>query len=218
MPTVRRSPVAEPDQPLADNYFRLTHDDQTGDLQLHPAIAGIGLASALLGELIWDGKVMLRDGNLVCRDFTPPRTALTHRIVEQVVHEPDVRPVADWLNYLALDAHEQVAQRLLDANHVSRVKRRKRLRQHTAYEPSNGNSWVWVRVSITDALNKRRQMPLIDVHLAGLAKVTNLLGAVMAYYDGADFLDYLLPGLPPDVRELLAATAAVVEARVLSGH
>lgn len=210
--------MVEPNRPLADDYFRLSHDDQTGDLLLHPAIAGIGLASALLGELIWEHKTAVREGSLVCLDDTPPRTALAHRILEQVVHEPQALPVADWLTYLARDVHEQVAQRLLDANYVFRVKRRKGLRQHTAYEPANGNSWVWVRVSISDSLNKHRQMPLTEIHLAGLAKVTNLLSAVMAHYDGADFLDHLLPCLPGDVRDLLDVTAAVVEARVLSGY
>jgi hypothetical protein len=172
----------------------------------------------LLGELVWDRKVEIRAGALVWCDSTPPRTALTHRILEQIVHEPQTRPVSDWLNYLALDAHEQVAQRLLDANHVSRVRRRKGLRQHTAYEPADSNSWAWVRYSISDSLNKHRQMTLARIHLTELAKVTNLLGDVMAHYDGADFLDHLVPSLPRVVRDLLDATAAVVEARILSGY
>ncbi len=65
---------------LADGYFRMRHHDRTGDLRLHEAIAGLGLASALTGELIWQDKVTLEDGMPVCCDPSLPSGTLVHRV------------------------------------------------------------------------------------------------------------------------------------------
>jgi hypothetical protein len=208
----------QPVRLLADDYFRVSHDDHSGGLRLQAGIAGIGLASALLGELVWESKVVVEDGRLVWCDRSAPRTALTHRVLEQIIHEPVLLTVREWLIYLSIEAHEQVAQRLLDTNQVAQVRRRRGLRHHLTYEPADPNEWVWTRLSIADALNHRRRMSPVSVHLAGLVKATNLLGDVMTHYDGADYLDQLLPQLPAGVVELLAITSAVVNDRVLSGH
>jgi|GEM_PF-2614382 len=56
---------------LADDFWRLAHHDVTGKPRLNERAAGLGLAAALLGELLWIGKINIRDGRLWVADNTP---------------------------------------------------------------------------------------------------------------------------------------------------
>ena len=49
---------------LADDFWRLAHHDVSGKPRLNGRAAGLGLAAALLGELMWAGKITARDGRL----------------------------------------------------------------------------------------------------------------------------------------------------------
>ena len=41
---------------LADQFFLIAHEDRTGRSRLHPRATGLGLAAALLGELMLTGR------------------------------------------------------------------------------------------------------------------------------------------------------------------
>ena len=49
---------------LADQFYLIAHEDRTGRSRLHPRATGIGLAAALLGELILDNKLRIFAGDL----------------------------------------------------------------------------------------------------------------------------------------------------------
>ena len=48
---------------LADQYFLIAHEDRTGRSRLHPRATGLGLAAALLGELMLEGRLRIVEGD-----------------------------------------------------------------------------------------------------------------------------------------------------------
>ncbi len=70
---------------LADDMFRVIHEDRDGGRLLHPDVAALGLAAALLGELLLAGRVTFRAGQVIVLDLRPPLDALAHTVLDQSV-------------------------------------------------------------------------------------------------------------------------------------
>ncbi|WP_160330371.1 GOLPH3/VPS74 family protein [Sphaerimonospora mesophila] len=45
--------------PLASDLYFVIHDDRTGQMRLHPRLTGLGLAAAVVGELMLAGRVAI---------------------------------------------------------------------------------------------------------------------------------------------------------------
>ena len=63
---------------LADQFFLIAHEDRTGKSRLHPRATGLGLAAALLGELVMQGRIRAVEGELFVVNPEPPGDALAH--------------------------------------------------------------------------------------------------------------------------------------------
>lgn len=57
---------------LADDLYLLAHNEVTGRPHLQPRAAGMGLAGALLAELILSGTICLQSGRIGLAGGTPP--------------------------------------------------------------------------------------------------------------------------------------------------
>src|SRR5690348_2754844 len=113
MMTLRPGPL-----PLADDFFLLTHDAYTGTPRIARDAIHLGLAAALLGELIIPGYVTIQDGYLLVTDTRPPADALAHAVLDQIVAAGQPHPVPDRLVHLARDALPAVGIRLQRAGLV----------------------------------------------------------------------------------------------------
>jgi hypothetical protein len=211
-----------PPELLADDFFRLCHNDHRGDLLLGERAARLGLASALLGELAWEGKVTVEAGYVHVRDRSAPPNSVTHQVLDQIIGERAPKPIRTWLNFLSLDAYERVAGRMVDANQVTaHTVRRNLLKRVTVYVPTEPNWFGWPRARLHTGLSYQRAgFSDLDVHLAGLAVATDLIHGVL---DGGPdsaghYLNHLLSQAHPVARELLDVTQAVVGDSVLSGR
>jgi Golgi phosphoprotein 3 (GPP34) len=204
---------------LADEFFLLAHDDASGKPRLHPRVVGIGLASALLGELVLFGRVRIQGPDLVVVDGRPVDDELTDRVLT-VIAGRRPRPVSTWLAALADTAPAEVAARLAADGVVNRVSSR---------WPGRGDRWVpadmstaaWpaarLRMLLTHAEAHAEAPPVPDVALAGLALSCGL-SSYLLWDTGPEVRDHLgrlLSGLGP-VRDLLAYTEAAVGDAVMS--
>ncbi|MEV0569774.1 GPP34 family phosphoprotein [Dactylosporangium sp. NPDC050588] len=73
---------------VADELFRIAHDDRTGRSRLNPRVLGLGLTGGLLSELVPHRRIVIRDGVivLVCRE--PPPDPLAHATLAQLITSP----------------------------------------------------------------------------------------------------------------------------------
>ena len=117
---------------LADDFFLMTHDGLTDKPRLSGRILGLGLAGALLGELILLGAVDIVDDNLVPiadpptlpialnDDPAPDEGEPTSRnFLDEIIgmlYEEQRLPVRDWLTYLGQQAPDRVGERLGSEN------------------------------------------------------------------------------------------------------
>ncbi|MDG4793490.1 GPP34 family phosphoprotein [Micromonospora sp. WMMD1082] len=202
---------------LADEFFYLAHDDQTGRPRLFESATGHGLAAALLAELYGEGRVTFEGRQLRVTDTSPPTDWLQHLVLDRLVAEPR-HTTRTWLAFLATTAYEQVATRmwqlgLLQPQQVGRL-----WRHRTVYVPTDMNTaaWSWARLSFQ--LRNYQRLNAFDVALAGVALHTQLSPILL---DGTPlavraFLRQQIEQAHPPLRDLLADLGAVVGGTVLS--
>jgi hypothetical protein len=200
---------------LADEFFLLAHDDVSGKPRLHPRVIGIGLASALICELVLFGRVRIQGSDLIVVDGHPIDDELADRVLTAIAGRRR-QPVSFWLAALAETAPADVAARLAADGVVNRVSSR---------WPGRGDRWVpadmstaaWPAARLRMLLTHQEAPTIPDVALAGLALSCGLSSYLL--WDTApevrDHLDRLLSELPP-VRDLLAHTEAAVSDAVMS--
>jgi hypothetical protein len=202
---------------LADQYFLIAHEDRTGRSRLHPRATGLGLAAALIGELMLDGHLELIDGDLFIANRQPPGDALSHDILSLLIAQPQHREVRTWLAYLSQDAAVRVGERLIRAGAVEPVTRRKILSTTTFYMPNSAeqrNAAAWAPARLANLLVRGLEMSISDRVLAGLVAATGLTRHVLYDYELHRQAFLMLPStvgsLPGDLRELIEYTEASV--------
>src|ERR1041384_1529675 len=76
---------------LADQFFLIAHEDRSGRSRLHPRATGLGLAAALLGELMLSDRLRVFEGELDGVSREPPRDALSHNNLDLLIAQPQHR-------------------------------------------------------------------------------------------------------------------------------
>ncbi len=202
---------------LADQYFLIAHEDRTGRSRLHPRATGLGLAAALIGELMLAGRVRIIEGELHIVSRQPPGDALAHDILDLLIAQPQHREVRVWLAFLSQDAAVRVGERLMRGGAVEPVTRRRMLGTQTLYMPNNAeqrNAAAWAPARLANLLMRNLEMSAGDRLLAGLVAATGLTRHVL--YDFALHRQAMLnltdvvASLPADLRELIEYTEASV--------
>jgi hypothetical protein len=201
---------------LADDFFFAAHDDVNGKVRLSDRAAGIGLAAALLGELILFRKITLERDEVVVIDRRKVHDALVNGVLEEIIREPETRPVRDWLRYLGRNSYDWVAQRMMREGLV-RIGETKRFRRKSGYRPVDLNSAAWPIVRVAQKLARQEPIVLPDIVLAGLLAATGLDRYLRAeaINDIYVYLEHLISRLPRPLRVLVAETEAAIGDAVL---
>ncbi|MFF5228940.1 GPP34 family phosphoprotein [Dactylosporangium sp. NPDC000521] len=211
---------------LANGYYLIAHDDRTGRSRLHPRAAGLGLAAALLGELMLYGRLRAMTGDLYVVSQEPPGDSLAHTVLDLLIAQPQHREIRTWLAYLAADATDQVGERLLRAGVVEPVTRRKLLSaSQTLYLPLTAeqrNTAAWESIRLSEALAHRRSMGLHDRSLIALVVATGLTRHVFAgvqeQRECMRQLPAIMASLPDDLVQLVQYTEAAVGSALAVGR
>jgi hypothetical protein len=205
---------------LADDYYRLAHDDVTGKPRLHSTAMDMGCAAALLAELIRDRRIVVEEGAVVVTDRKPPDDSLMHTVLDQLVAEEGRRhDVRTWLTFLSKEAAQQIAQRLLRGGHVRMTAVRKLGRQTgVVYVPVDMNEAARPWALLSQRLRRHEPLGYDELSLAGLARATGLESLLL---DGApattfEFLNHQVGTLWPPMRWLLFHTHASIGGAVLA--
>ncbi|PZF99423.1 GOLPH3/VPS74 family protein [Micromonospora endophytica] len=215
---VRAAASAAAPTRLADEFFYLAHDDQTGRSRLFESATAHGLAAALLLELYGEGRITFEGRHIRVIDTLPPRDWLRHLVLDRLVAEPRHTATRTWLAFLGTTAYEQVATRMWQRGFLRQQQVGRLWRQRIIYIPTDVNTaaWSWARLSYQ--LRRYQRLNAFDAALAGLALHTALDPILL---DGAPqatraFLREQVNQTPLPLRDLLADLGAVVGGAVLS--
>lgn len=205
---------------LADEFFLIALDDRTGRPRLSPKVFGLGLAGALLGELLLDGLITVEGGHVLVVDHRPPVDALAHTILDQIVSEVSPYGVRSWLVFLARDATERVAERLSRAGHIRREQSRRMLRREAIYPPTDANTAHLPTARLATSLRNGRQVSWTDAVLLGLVMATGLDNLLLFPDDDAarGYLTHLIEHLTPSLHALVWHVHAAVGDAVITGR
>lgn len=201
---------------LADDFFRLAHDDTSGQLRVHARAASWGIASALLAELLYAGRIRIGDGVVYpASQAGPPADAVSHGVFDQIIAERTRHTARTWLAFLSDDAYRQVAGRLVRAGHVRRTSSRFLWwTWSTTYVPVDMKTAAWPVVRLAMGLRQRSPLNEHDVFLLGLAEATGLEEWLIRDADHRDwargYLRHLLTTLSSPAVELLTHTRAAI--------
>jgi len=207
--------------PLADEFFFIVHDVQSGKLRLQARTAGLGLAGALMGELVLNGNMDVANGTLTVIDEQPlPEDDLGYRVLRQLTADRQNRSLRTWLAFFAQGAVERVGVRLTRAGHIEASKTKRPWGTAIRYMPTDLNMAVWPSDRLNLLVSRGDPSNFSDAMLAGLVAVTGLTKQV--WWDGdAVTLRHIaaaVASLPISLREILSHTEAAVGDATLSPH
>lgn len=207
---------------LADEFFLITWDTAvSGTPILHVQATSLGLAGALLAELVMLERVTVQGSKIWVTDVTPVEDPLAQDILTMMSAAPEHTDVRTWLAYLAQSGVESVADRLVHAGLVSREETRSMLLRRTVrYVATDYAKGAWPTHRVELMLTNRRPMTLSDMALVALIDATGLLDWLMSkMQDRRGVRHYtatLMATLPPPLRDLAGHVNTAVGNAVLS--
>lgn len=201
---------------VADELYLIAHHEQTGRAHLAPRAVGLGLAGGLLAELVLADAITIEAGTVTAAWPGQADDELTAAVAGQITTETPLRPVADWLAFLARTATGNVAARLAAAGYLAAAPRRPwKTPRFVPVDPDCAFAPV---ARLKAALHPDRPGDAQAVALAGLAAACGL-GPRLALYlpSGARArTGALVPLLDPGLHFVITQTQATVDAAVLA--
>jgi hypothetical protein len=216
---------------LADDFFLVAHNHDADAIvpRLHGTGIDLGLAGALLAELVLERRLEIAGGRVVVFDPTPTNDPLAASLLRDIVTEPP-HSIRVWLEYLSHDARDKVGSRLHIAGQLAQVRLRKWWGGPTVqYRAVNAERALIPEVRLHDLLARpypglapgrisQDHKLMQDVMLAALSHSTGLLSALMWFHGphrARSQVDELRRALPVSLLELAKQTEAAVGDAVL---
>lgn len=211
---------SSPQLPLADDLFLTAHDTVKGKSLLTPATLGLGLAAALIGELVFWRRLDLVDGKLALIDDRPTGDPATTAVLDQLLREGHHRAVRDWIAFLATGvAADLVERRLARAGLVIRQEKRGLLGSKVSFVPADAMVAGWPATRIRTYIVRDELLDVPDLVLAGLILATGLDQHVFMTLDNRGrtlLFDQFRRRLPAMLQDLVAHAEAAVGDAVMA--
>jgi hypothetical protein len=206
---------------LGNDLYLICFREQTGRAVVTDAVAGLGLAGGLLGELVLGGHLLVHDGLLYPAAGVPaPSDLLLWEVLRAVAGQRQPQDVGTWLRFLATDAVNDVRHRMCAAGLLARARTRRLAgRGRDRYLPTDSTAAAWPAIRLARQLCAGEPMPLQDGVLAGLVAATGLLRHVLwgpEHSPGFAYADRLPHLLPQPLAAIVAHTEAAVGQHVLT--
>ena len=212
--------ASSPQLPLADDLFLTAHDTVKGKCLLSPATLGLGLAGALIAELVLWRRIDVLDGKITIIDDRQTGDPATTAVLDQVLREGHHRVVRDWISFLATGiATDLVERRLARSGLVQRQEKRGLLGTKVSFVPTDSMTAGWPATRIRTFVSRGELLDVADLSLAGLILATGLdqhVFVTMEARDRAQLFDQIRRRLPMMLQELVGHTEAAVGDAVMA--
>ena len=135
---------------LADDYYLICFQEQTGRAVVTDAVAGLGLAGGLLAELVLGAHLTIHHGRLYPVAGTPaPTDPPLREILQTVCGQQQPQATGTWLRFLATDAVCDVRARMGATGLLARVRtRRLGVTGRQVYLPTDSNAAAWPAIRL----------------------------------------------------------------------
>lgn len=180
--------TSRPDEPIAiaDDFYLIALDERTGRPRLHAKAMSLGLAAALLCELVLSDHIGVKSNRLEIAARRPPlEDPILLRMLDHIVAEPD-HSVPVWLAFFAQTATEAVAERLVGRGYLRTETTRGLLRSKDSNVPTDLVALAWRSLRIAQVIAKRDVRTWEDLALVGLLSATGLAALVLWNADPGD--------------------------------
>lgn len=212
--------ASSPQLPLADDLFLTAHDTVKGKCLLSPATLGLGLAGALIAELVLWRRIDVLDGKITVIDDRQTGDPATSAVLDQVLREGHHRVVRDWISFLATGiATDLVERRLARSGLVQRQEKRGLLGTKVSFVPTDSMTAGWPATRVRTFVSRGELLDVADLSLAGLILATGLdqhVFVTMEARDRAQLFDQIRRRLPMMLQELVGHTEAAVGDAVMA--
>jgi len=205
------------DMTLAGELYLMCHGDRSGRPRLHQRAIEIGLAAALLAELLYLNRLHIDGERVAPIDGAPPPDPLARRVWDDLRKE--THPAKKWIAYLAETAVEDVIGRLHMQGIIapSVIRRGLRSRQVTVWQPTDPviAAGSWARLSVL--LRQHARLMPFDAALTGLLHAVELDDALL---DGdrpaLEHARFIVTHLWPPLADLLTETRSLLDSEILA--
>jgi hypothetical protein len=158
---------------LAEDFFRLAHDDHSGRPLLHRVALSTGLAAALFGDLIAQEFVWIDNGYVGLRPRRDwPQEQLPGMVLALLRRES--HPLPTWLEFLQRDAYGRVGRSLETSGQYRAERSRRGVRTMTTYVPTNSLEAARPRAVLATRLTSGQSLDPWYVCLGGFMAATGL--------------------------------------------
>jgi len=204
---------------LADDFYLIGLDGRTNRPRLHAKAMGLGVAAALLAELVLANYIRINNSRIevAYRHYAPE--AREHAdMLSRIIAEPQHHlPV--WLAYFAQTSTDTVQERLV-ARRFMHVESRGVIRAKQSYVPIDPMAVEWRSLRIARVISRRDIRTWEDLTIIGLIVATGLTEAVMwnAEPEDRDNLLSILRYLndEPSLHALITQVEQLIAAAVLA--
>ncbi|GAA0472554.1 hypothetical protein Ade02nite_52280 [Paractinoplanes deccanensis] len=212
--------ATSPQLPLADDLFLTAHDSVKGKCLLSPATLGLGMAAALIGELVLWRRLDLVDGKIQIIDDRPTGDPAATAVLDQLLREGHHRAIRDWISFLSHGvAVDLVERRLSRAGLVQRQEKRGLFGSKVSFVPTDSMIAGWPATRIRTFIGRGEMLDVPDLVLAGLILATGLDQHVFVTLDARgreQLFDQFRRRLPAMLQELVSETEAAVGDAVMA--
>jgi Golgi phosphoprotein 3 GPP34 len=204
--------------PLADEYFLVAHDEYNGKSLINDDVLDVGLAGAVLGELVLANRVSIGgDTTVIVRDQRPYGERVSDAALAELMKVEEPTLVSVWVKYLRTHARTMIAPRLINAQILERVQSRVMLRQVIRFPAVDPLKAASPRARLRYMFDHPQNLDEQTAVLGGLVRATELdyvLGAGTAR-DSREGMDRMVNALGQDLRALCAGVDEAVASMAL---
>lgn len=206
---------------LADEVFLVGHDQYSGKPQIGDSVLDTGLAGAVLGELVLNGRLTVDEENIVSvRDQRPYGERVTDAAMAEVLKQHEAHPVRAWVEYLREHVRTMVAPRLIQAGLIERTQVRQMLKQVVRYPAKDPLVAAAPQARLRYVLDHPRNL---DEQTAALGGIVMAVGLDYVLGGGSgretrDGLSGMVERLRPELRALILGVESAVAALALAGR
>jgi hypothetical protein len=206
---------------LADDFFLVSWDTTgSGKSRLHVQGVALGLAGALIGELVLRQRVAVRGARLEVIDPSRIQENVANKVLADIGNSPHHTDVRTWLAYLAQHSVADVSGRLTGAGLLQRETPTFFKRNSCRYFSTDFSQAVWPAARLRLALVRCRPLSPQDMALATLVDACDMTDTMLD--DPADrrvahhYLTTLLAAMPQPLSDLSRQVSAAVGDSVLA--